>query len=158
VIVGARYHTGPGGTSSGVVYIVYGSASLPATQVDLNNAAGSAGETRIYGDDTFDGLGVTVASGDINGDNFDDVIIGASGGDQAGRPDCGEVIIIYGSGSKPGTATGTGSVVNLNATVGARAETRIYGDDISDALGWGVATGDINGDGYDDVLMGGRFR
>jgi hypothetical protein len=157
VIVGARYHTGPGGTSSGVVYIVYGSASLPATQVDLNNAAGSAGETRIYGDDTFDGLGVTVASGDINGDNFDDVIIGASGGDQAGRPDCGEVIIIYGSGSKPGTATGTGSVVNLNATVGARAETRIYGDDISDALGWGVATGDINGDGYDDVLMGAAF-
>lgn len=157
LIVASRNHTGPGGTACGLVVVIYGAPSLPATQIDLNTAAGTHGETRIYGDDAFDGFGTTVAAGDINNDGYDDVIIGAVLASHPGRSTAGEVIVVYGSGNKPGTVAGSGTVVDLNTTVGARGETRILGDDAGDFLGWGVECGDFNGDNYDDIMMGAFF-
>ena len=70
---------------------------LPAS-VDLNVTPGSenAMTTRIYGADGYDYAGWNVSSGDINGDGYADVIIGASGADPTGGVSAGETYIIYG--------------------------------------------------------------
>jgi hypothetical protein len=57
------------------------------TDVDLNTGTGTgpAGVVRILGDDSEDGSGRTVSRvGDVNGDGFDDFVVGAGGADPAG--------------------------------------------------------------------------
>ena len=106
---------------------MYGGAALPGTTVDRNSSPGGNGETRILGDNAVDLTGWSVASGDVNGDGFDDVIIGAYGADPLGRADAGEVYIVYGSASLPGTT------VDLDSVSG---DVRVLGDNASDNLGY----------------------
>ncbi|MBI2415621.1 MAG: FG-GAP repeat protein [Candidatus Kerfeldbacteria bacterium] len=88
---------------------------------------------------TADQAGRSVATGDLNGDGFDDLIIGAI---DATNP--GSVYIIYGS-----TAVLTTQTLSATAPV-----VELTGASATDELGISLATGDINGDGYDDVLVG----
>ena len=162
LIVGAwRARPGsPARTEAGVAYVVYGSTDSPFSPVNLNTPASApisdAGETRIYGDDDYDHMGFSVASGDVNGDGFDDILIGAPGAD-AGLPereDSGVVYIVYGDRSLPG------EVVNLDTRgeeISDAGETRILGDDLGDEAGYSLAAGDFNGDGFDDLLIGARL-
>jgi len=109
-------------------------------------------DLRIVGDDnTYGWLGEITASGDMNGDGYEDILVGAAGFNWAGRVDCGAAYVILGSDTLSG-------VVDLNAT---DADLTIYGGngpagggDIGDALGHTLASGDINGDGYADVIVG----
>jgi hypothetical protein len=140
VIIGARGADPAGGNSAGETYVIFGSAALPAT-VDLNSYSA---DMTISGDDANDESGSSVYSGDINGDGYDDIIIGARGADPAGGNQAGETYVIYGGTSL--TAT-----VDLNF---ASADMTIYGDDASDYSGYSVSSGDVNGDGYDDVIIG----
>ena len=82
-------------------------------------------------------LGTWVAAaGDVNGDGFDDVLVSATGYDGAGV-DEGIVLLFFGS------AVGLASSPDWSVTgVGAGAQ-----------LSARARTGDINGDGYDDVLL-----
>jgi hypothetical protein len=105
----------------GVVYMIYGSPSLPATvslaslspkQVDVlylritGSAAGDAlggGLKVVAGTDPFGGS-TTVRSqglaglGDLDGDGAGDFAISAMLADPAGRTDAGEVYVVYGVG------------------------------------------------------------
>ena len=72
----------PNGTYSGAAYVVFGKASGFATNVDLSTLDGTSG-FKISGEAPYDFL-QAVASGDVNGDGFDDVIIGAFGADPNG--------------------------------------------------------------------------
>lgn len=148
LIIGARYGDGADNskTSAGESYIVFGSASPQAT-INLANL-GSAGIT-IFGADTGDQLGTSVSgAGDVNGDGFDDLIVGAFGGDAAGnsRSGTGESCVVFGGTSLPMT-------INV-ATPGAVSIT-IFGVDGGDQSGSSVSgAGDVNGDGFDDLLIG----
>ncbi len=86
--------------------------------------------------------GSSVASaGDVNGDGYDDIIVGAPGYDN-GNTDEGAAFVYLGSAS------------GLSAT----AAWREYGDHAYADYGYSVASAeDVNGDGYDDVIVGARW-
>ncbi|MEQ9412013.1 MAG: integrin alpha [Fuerstiella sp.] len=151
LIIGAHQSDGAGNTvaSSGGAFVVYGGPSLPSS-IDLAGL-GSAGIT-IFGPDPADLTGNPVASvGDINGDGFQDIGIGAIWADSLNnaRDRAGEAHIIYGGDTLPAT-------INL-ATVTAGV-LRIYGAEAGDEAGVSVAgAGDVNGDEIDDLIIGARF-
>ena len=62
----------------GESYVVFGKASGFASAIDLGSLNGTTG-FRLDGIDAFDDSGISVASaGDVNGDGFADIVIGAS--------------------------------------------------------------------------------
>jgi hypothetical protein len=85
-------------------------------------------------------FGKTVASaGDVNGDGYSDVIVGAPGFDAGGEPDEGRAFLYLGSAS------------GLSLAPAWTAE----GNQANAWFGWSVASaGDVNGDGYTDVVVG----
>lgn len=128
VIVGARRHDASW-TDEGRACIYLGSASaLAATPV-----------WSVEGGQGFAFLGSSVASaGDVNGDGFGDVIVGSPGYDGFHR-DEGQALVYLGSPSGPSTAPSW-------SASGVRAF-EFLGSSVSLA-------GDVNGDGYSDVIVG----
>jgi hypothetical protein len=142
VIIGAYRADPDGRTYAGKTYIIFGSA-LPQYTIDLNS---ESADITIYGDDVNDESGWPVGSADINGDSYDDIIIGAPWADPAGGSNAGETYVIFGSTSPP-------SIIDLNDNL-SLADIIIYGHDADDHSGFSVASGDINGNGYDDIIIG----
>ena len=107
----------------------------------------SAAPVWSYAGEGENGLfGWSVASaGDVNGDGYDDVIVGAPyGGDGMGR-----VYVFLGS------ASGLGLTPAWRAT-GVRDPTPSVGGNY--AFGWSVGTaGDVNKDGFSDIIVGDPF-
>jgi hypothetical protein len=82
------------------------------------------------------------AAGDVDGDGYGDVIVGAPGFDAPLQTDAGVASIYPGSAGGPWTSP----IWNTG------------GGQISAYHGWSVASaGDVNGDGYSDVLVGAPY-
>lgn len=74
--------------------------------------------------------------GDVDADGYDDVVVGAPSDDDGGT-DAGALYLYYGSSGGVDTST----------------ETKIVGPGASTYLGWSVSgAGDVDGDGYHDIL------
>lgn len=116
-----------------------------AGAVDLATQTAAATVYGIDGGDFPHGFSA-LASGDFNGDDSPDVLIGAAfadGPDDA-REDAGEAYVVYGRDEWPDT---------LSLADGDQAVT-IYGASPGDNLGTMVLAADINDDGLDDVIVG----
>ena len=132
--------------------MVFGSATGVGTNgvLDLATLDGTNG-FRLDGIDGYDVSGRSVSSaGDVNGDGFDDVIVGAGGADPNGNSGAGESYVVFGSA----TGVGTNGVLDLAALDGTNGF-RLDGIDAGDRSGYSVSSaGDVNGDGFDDVIVG----
>lgn len=141
IILGAQGADYPGTMSPGIVYVIFGKPSLPSL-FDLN---GSSADVTIASDESesrpfhYYYPGMAVASGDINGDDIQDIIIGLHGAHNS----AGKVYVVFGKSSLPGTILLSDS-----------ADVSIWGAEPDGYLGNRVVAGDINGDTFDDLIMG----
>lgn len=157
IIISSLYADGPDNTrpNSGEVYVIYGRYDYPEdmdlsvdADITIYGAEGGDPENTTDPDDPDEGdiAGFSLATGDLNNDGRNDLIIGAVTGDgpQNTRPHSGETYIIWGDENLP-------SVIDLanNADV-----TTIWGGEAGDYSGFVLFVKDLNGDNIDDLLVG----
>ena len=121
------------GSGSGSVYLWFGATTGPGTATELRLGASTTGAGRELGTDV-------ARAGDVDGDGLADLLAGAPGDDRAAAS-AGAVYLWLGSATGPSAAT----------------EARLTASDAgaADSLGGAVAgAGDVDGDGYDDLLAG----
>jgi Ca2+-binding RTX toxin-like protein len=144
IIVGA-YRNDQGGGDAGAAYVIFGRASVPA-YLDLAHFSIADG-FKIIGAAGSDIAGYSVSgAGDVNGDGFADILVSAPLHD-FGTGDRGAVYLIF------GRADGFRDIDLRQALVPADG-IRIDRDDGFQTSGSVSAAGDINGDGFDDLIMG----
>ena len=146
VIIGATGADPDSRTNAGSAYVVLGSVSFAAT-IELSSLNGANG-FRLDGATMGDEFGISVSSaGDVNNDNFDDVVVGAPGADPSNESAAGSAYVFFG-------ATSFSDFTNVTALNGASGF-RMDGVDEKDRAGQSVAgDGDVNGDGFSDVIIG----
>jgi len=146
VIVGA-FEADSNGSNSGASYVVFGNASGFAANVNLSSLDGSNG-FKLSGVAAGDQSGRSVASaGDVNGDGFADVIVGAHHADPNGLSSGASYVVF-------GQAGGFAANLNLSSLDGSNGF-RLSGGTASDYSGRSVASaGDVNGDGFADLIVG----
>jgi len=124
------------GSYTGKTYLVLGKADGWSMDTKISEADASFIGEKEY---SFSG-GSVAKAGDVNGDGYDDFLIGA-GGDENGT---GQIYVILGKA--------TGRSKNINLTM---ADASFIGENAHDWAGDSISGGgDINGDGYDDILVG----
>jgi hypothetical protein len=129
-VTGAPWATVGGHHSAGYVAVVYGGASGVKTarkQVISQNTAGIPGTA-----ETYDAFGTAVATRDLDGDGYTDLVVGSPAeqvGDIAGA---GSLTVVRG-GPK-----GLSGATVIKGTAG-------------EGLGKDIATGDFDGDGHGDI-------
>ena len=96
LIVGASFADPGGESAAGTSYVVFGKASGFAAALDLSALAGSNGFA-VNGVATYDFSGYSVSgAGDVNGDGFADMIVGAFRADPGGNSGAGSSYVIFG--------------------------------------------------------------
>lgn len=136
-------------TDIGVCYLVFGRPIFPAN-FNLGALNGSNG-FQINGIAAEDQACWAVApAGDVNNDGYADFILGAPFADANGDSDAGQSYVIFGQA----TFTTPLNLGDLDGNNGFRLEGINPGDYAGGAVG---GAGDLNHDGYDDLVIGARL-
>jgi hypothetical protein len=137
LIIGSA-HYNAGAEAEGAVWILHGGPG------GIPSGGPADAATQLRGGQADMHFGVDVAAGDVNGDGYSDVLVAADGfGD--GQADEGAVFLFLG---RP-----NGIASQTAASAAARFET-----DLADSYLHAVAAGgDLNRDGYADVIAGAEY-
>jgi hypothetical protein len=138
--------------SEGATYVIFGKGSgFGAIDLSATALNGSNG-FKINGAAAYEHLGNSVSgAGDLNGDGFDDIIVGAAGADVTDQTDNltgneGEAYVIYGSEHFGHTVTYNGTAKNDSKT----------GSTAVDVMVGGRGNDGLNGKGGADSIKGGQ--
>jgi hypothetical protein len=103
----------------------------------------------IYGAGEEDMMGYSLYIGDVDQDGYDDMSFTAHDADGPGdtKPDCGEVYLLFGGESLGGEINISDKEVDLI----------VYGVNPQDRLGSRVTSGDLDNDGYVDLIVSANY-
>jgi mono/diheme cytochrome c family protein len=173
LLIGANQADGVDNTriNAGETWIIYGGADMLAHYgpvIDLRTPPSDA--TRFIGVDYDDLLGSCVYGSDLNNDGYEDAILSAAlwrassglGGNSFGggdgpdnrRYNSGEVFVVYGYAGIRGQTIDLATKVDPTGHPVDASITVVYGQGVNDLLGEEIATGDIDGDGQHDLIIG----
>jgi hypothetical protein len=139
----------PSMSTNGVAFIVLGRNS---SRFDPSSFISGSEGVKIVGVRQGDHFGAAIgAAGDINGDGFDDCLIGAPGADSSTKDDVGAVYMIFGK-------AGPYSDIHISQFITGVHGFVIVGEASNMRLGSSHtslrgALGDVNGDGIDDFAV-----
>ncbi len=134
VIVGAYYYDTASDTNAGKAFVYHGTDDSPylSTTADWSVEGSQANAQFGYSVGT---------AGDVNGDGFSDVIVGANEYTN-GQTDEGKAYVYHGA----------------SGGVSTSASWTVEGNQSEEKFGTSVGTaGDVNGDGYSDIIVGGIY-
>ncbi len=144
ILIGATAYA----SSTGRTYVVFGGPTVGNNGNFLLSTLNGTNGFKLDGEGTYQNSGCSVSASDINGDGYDDVVIGAD--DYPNGVYQGRTYVVFGGASVVGGG-GLLPLANLNGANGFK----LTGEAGPDESGISVsARGDINGDGYMDLVIG----
>jgi len=147
IVVGASIDASNGVFEGGTAYVIYGSSTGFPDEIDTNNFDSSLG-FKVFGSKVQDQIGEGVMiGGDVNGDQIDDLLISSTRYNSNGFTDNGAAIIIFGNPAGHSDI----DVENLQPGQGFKIIINQNGYRLGTSIS---STGDINGDGINDIIVG----
>lgn len=141
------FHNRARGHDAGAVYLMFGKRTPDwGRHFSLKNA-----DARFTGDREYDAVGYCIGGGgDVNGDGFDDILIGAPAGNEVVITNPGHIYIVFGK-EFPNWG--------YNFRLADDADASFDGEEQHNFAGLSLAIiGDVNQDGYDDILCGSPYN